>query len=185
MHNRANSSGGFSWHQGPELDVINIRQLRSLTSSKSPWHPSIDVKHKTRWIGWCRQCKCFLSILLGHKSKRAQLPPRINNLCLFFFLVSSSSNNSKPSSWNKPGNKMTTSVLHLPTTPVDLAGPKSVPSSQQTQTANVKPGLPSPSTSETSDYQRSTPSPGNEDQFRALSMNSFKMHFLTYFETKK
>ena len=67
---------------------------------------------------------------------------------------------------------MTTSVLHLPTTPVDLAGPKSVPSSQQqqqTQTANVKPGLPSPSTSETSDYQRSTPSPGNEDQFRALS----------------
>ena len=67
---------------------------------------------------------------------------------------------------------MTTSVLHLPT---DLAGPKSVPASssqqqqQQTQTANVKPGLPSPSTSETSDYQRSTPSPGNEDQFRALS----------------
>ena len=74
---------------------------------------------------------------------------------------------------------MTTSVLHLPTTTqtvVDLAGPKSVPSSQQQQqqtqtqtTANVKPGLPSPSTSETSDYQRSTPSPGNEDQFRALS----------------
>jgi len=38
-------------------------------------------------------------------------------------------------------------------------------------TTNVKPGLPSPSsTSETSDYQRSTPSPnaGNEDQLRSL-----------------
>ena len=103
---------------------------------------------------------------------------------IFLSLISSTNSTSKPL-WNKPGNKMTTSVLHLPTTPVELAGPKSVPSSQQTQTANVKPGLPSPSTSETSDYQRSTPSPGNEDQFRALSMNSFKMHFLTYFETKK
>jgi len=85
----------------------------------------------------------------------------------------STNSTSKPL-WNKPGNKMTTSVLHLPT---DLAGPKSVPASsqqqQQTQTANVKPGLPSPSTSETSDYQRSTPSPGNEDQFRALSSSEF------------
>ena len=89
---------------------------------------------------------------------------------IFLSLISSTNSTSKPL-WNKPGNKMTTSVLHLPT---DLAGPKSVPASsqqqqQQTQTANVKPGLPSPSTSETSDYQRSTPSPGNEDQFRALS----------------
>ena len=89
---------------------------------------------------------------------------------------------------------MTTSVLHL-SSPPDLGqalGSKSVqltqalgPKTVQQATANVKPGLPSPSTSETSDYQRSTPSPGNEDQFRALSMNSFKMHFLTYFETKK
>ena len=42
---------------------------------------------------------------------------------------------------------------------------------QQNNSATVKPGLPSPSsTSETSDYQRSTPSPnaGNEDQLRSL-----------------
>ena len=84
---------------------------------------------------------------------------------------------------------MTTSVLHLPTTPVvDLAGPKSVPSSQQTQTANVKPGLPSPSTSETSDYQRSTPSPGNEDQFRALSkylLTTTTMNFNNFKDSAK
>merc|ERR1711963_172910 len=43
-----------------------------------------------------------------------------------------------------------------------------------TSTANVKPGLPSPSNSETSDYQRSTPSPsnGNEEQLRSLGTSS-------------
>ena len=44
---------------------------------------------------------------------------------------------------------------------------------QQNNSATVKPGLPSPSsTSETSDYQRSTPSPnaGNEDQLRSLGL---------------
>lgn len=63
-------------------------------------------------------------------------------------------------------NKMTTSVLHLPTP--DLGQQNTSPSPNAT-TANVKPGLPSPSsTSETSDYQRSTPSP-NEDQIGTSS----------------
>ena len=92
---------------------------------------------------------------------------------------------SKPSpcvSSNKPwtvkssssNSKMTTSVLHLSSAHPDLSGSKSVSSTTPqaaNSTANVKPGLPSPSTSETSDYQRSTPSPANEDHFRALSMS--------------
>ena len=74
----------------------------------------------------------------------------------------------------------TVSVLHLPTP--DLGGMPTQNTSVSndahpansantaTSTANVKPGLPSPSNSETSDYQRSTPSPsnGNEEQLRSL-----------------
>ena len=52
----------------------------------------------------------------------------------------------------------------------------------QNNSATVKPGLPSPSsTSETSDYQRSTPSPnaGNEDQLRSLGSYSAKSNSMT------
>ena len=70
---------------------------------------------------------------------------------------------------------MTTSVLHLPTATPDLSNSggalgqqntSSNPTSPTPKTTTAKPGLPSPTLSETSDYQRSTPSPnaGNEDQ---------------------
>jgi len=98
---------------------------------------------------------------------------------------STSSTNSKTPNHQKMA---ATSVLHMPTTTAtpDLDGSKidcpagtlqqntssSSPEARTNSTANtVKPGLPSPSsTSETSDYQRSTPSPnaGNDDQLRSL-----------------
>lgn len=77
--------------------------------------------------------------------------------------------NSSGSSTSK--SEMTTSVLHLPTP--DLGQQQqNTSTTTSSSSSTAKPGLPSPSssTSETSDYQRSTPSPNadNEDQFRSL-----------------
>lgn len=64
---------------------------------------------------------------------------------------------------------MTTSVLHLPTTDLSNSGlgqqNENTSSTSSPSPKTAKPGLPSPTLSETSDYQRSTPSPnaGNED----------------------
>ena len=69
---RANSSGGFvyskssSGFQTPEIDVKQNRMSLA---------PPLPRRHVY---------KCFLSILLGHKSKRAQLPPRINKIYVYF-----------------------------------------------------------------------------------------------------
>ena len=47
----------------------------------------LDVKqNQMSWGAVSRQCKCFLSILLGHKSKRAQLPSAKNKQFMFVFL---------------------------------------------------------------------------------------------------
>ena len=53
---------------------------------------------------------------------------------------------------------MTTSVLHLPTPDLSSGSPPNT-STNQAKSTTTQPGLPSPTLSETSDYQRSTPSP--------------------------
>ena len=69
---RTNSSGGFvyskssSGFQTPEIDV------------KQSWMSLMPPPTRRHVY------KCFLSILLGHKSKRAQLPPRINKIYVYF-----------------------------------------------------------------------------------------------------
>jgi hypothetical protein len=57
------------------------------------------------------------------------------------------------------------------------------PTTTTTITTTAKPGLPSPSTSETSDYQRSTPSPSSNDQnLRIGTRNLLKLNHATFSE---